>query len=56
MTEQEGGAGYTQPWLLLALLFKHHQKTQTSSHTEFPAVGVLASDHQVSRMDESSSE
>lgn len=32
-TTQEGGAGCAQPWLLLALLFKHHQETRTSCHT-----------------------
>lgn len=32
-TTQEGGASCAQPWLLLALLFKHHQETHTSCHT-----------------------
>lgn len=39
-TEEEGGASCAQPWLLLALLFKHHQETHSVALTlrkiEFP--------------------
>lgn len=41
-------------WLCYSNIIRKHRLALTLRKADFPAVGVLASDHQVSRMDESS--